>query len=500
MRVRRARRTRRVGAEIRATISIGEVTMALESRPGSSPAALAAPLTTVDHAGIARLVHAVAGLWALVAAVLGALIGLERLDAGSALLDAGAHVQVVALARVALTFGLLGGMLTSAALAAVPGQVGAAALAFPRGASLGAWLWTLGSALVVWSILGNGGPGGGEPAMVELYLMGLGTMTLGLLAVAVVLAATVLAGRGPARSLADAPGLAWSTLVASVALVATLATMLGSLVYVAVDFAYERVAFGGTDGVAAWVGWAMTQPHTALFALPCLGVLLDAVDRATGGGLVGRGIARVGVGIASVAMLEPVTQTTFVLRFSGSGRAVLGSVLPWLVFSSLPLLGVVVVLGVSLWSMQAARARPTGAFVAAFLAVGMVLTGMLGSAVQRIDAFGLAGSVFEEGALVYVAYGAVLATMAMRSLLLGTDGSPRTLGLAALGFLGIVVAALPLYVAGILGQTGGVLAGFDDGGVVGMLNLVSGVGHAIFAMFLLGVAAATGGRMSAASS
>jgi hypothetical protein len=179
---------------------------------------------------------------------------------------------------------------------------------------------------------------------------------------------------------------------------------------------------------------------------------------------------------------------------------VLGSVLPWLVFSSLPLLGVVVVLGVSLWSMQAARARPTGAFVAAFLAVGMVLTGMLGSAVQRIDAFGLAGSVFEEGALVYVAYGAVLATMAMRSLLLGTDGSPRTLGLAALGFLGIVVAALPLYVAGILGQTGGVLAGFDDGGVVGMLNLVSGVGHAIFAMFLLGVAAATGGRMSAASS
>jgi len=100
--------------------------MALDARSGATPAGIAAPFVTVDHVGIARLVHAVAGLWALVAAALGALIGLERLDAGTALVDAGAHVQLVAFARVALTFGLLGGMLTSAALAAVTSPVPAA--------------------------------------------------------------------------------------------------------------------------------------------------------------------------------------------------------------------------------------------------------------------------------------------------------------------------------------------------------------------------------------
>lgn len=473
--------------------------MALDARSGATPAGIAAPFVTVDHVGIARLVHAVAGLWALVAAALGALIGLERLDAGTALVDAGAHVQLVALARVALTFGLLGGMLTSAALAAVPGQVGSAALAFPRGASLGAWLWVGGSGLVVWSIVGNGGPGGGDAAMVELYLMGLGVMTLGLLAVLVVLAATVLAGRAPGRALSDVGGLAWASLVAASALVATLATMLGSLVYVGVDFAYERVAFGATDGIAGWVGWAMSQPHTFLFALPCLGVLVDAVDRATGGAVVGRGIAQVGIGIAGVAMLEPVTQSTFALRLDGGGRDLLAGVLPWAIFSGLPLLGCLAVIGVALRSMQAARAKPTGAFVAAFLAVGMVLTGLLGSAVQRIDALDLAGTAFEEGALVYVAYGALLATVAMRSLMLRDDAAPRTLRLAGLGFLAIVLAALPMYVVGVLDQPAGSLGGFDDGGAVGVLNLVSGGGHALFALFMLGVGAAWGGRMGKAA-
>jgi hypothetical protein len=487
------------GAQIRAPISIGEVTMALDARPGAAPSAVVAPFVTVDHAGIARLVHAVAALWALAAAVLGVLLGLERFDAGTALVDAGAHVQLVALARVALVFGLLGGMLTSAALAAVPGQVGAAALAFPRGASLGAWLWVGGSVLVAWSIVANGGPGGGDAAMVELYLMGLGVMTLGLLAVMVVLAATVLAGRAPGRALADAPGLAWASLVAATSLVVTLATMLGSLVYVGVDFAYERSAFGGADGIGAWLGWATSQPHTFLFALPCLGVLVDAVDRATGGAVVGRTVAQVGTGIAGLAMLEPVTQSTFLLRPEGAGRDVIAGVVPWLIFSGLPLLGCLAVIGVALRSMQAARARPTGAFVAAFLAVGMVLTGLLGSAVQRIDLLGLGGTVFEEGALLYVAYGAVLASVAMRALLLGDDAAPRTLRLAGIGFLAIVLAALPLYVAGVLDQPGGALGGFDDDGIVGVLNLVSGAGHALFVLFLLGVGAAWGGRMAKAA-
>ena len=39
--------------------------MALDARPDAAPSAVVAPFVTVDHAGIARLVHAVAALWAL---------------------------------------------------------------------------------------------------------------------------------------------------------------------------------------------------------------------------------------------------------------------------------------------------------------------------------------------------------------------------------------------------------------------------------------------------
>ena len=182
-------------------------------------------------------------------------------------------------------------------------------------------------------------------------------------------------------------------------------------------------------------------------------------------------------------------------RSDGAGRDLLAGVLPWAIFSGLPLLGCLVVIAVALRSMQAARARPTGAFVAAFLAVGMVFTGLIGSAVQRIDVLDLAGTAFEEGALVYVAYGAVLASMAMRALLAGDDAAPRTLRLAGLGVLAIVLAALPMYALGLLDQPAGSLGGFDDGGAVGALNLVSGAGHALFVLYLLGVGAAWGGRM-----
>ena len=110
------------------------------------------------------------------------------------------------------------------------------------------------------------------------------------------------------------------------------------------------------------------------------------------------------------------------LPWAGSGADLDGfddkisDLVPYALFTLLPLLGLVIVMLVG-----AIAARPPGnletwvrpkftpAFVFAFFGVGMIFVGMLGGALVPITDLGLQGTVFEEGVVVYVVYGAVLA-------------------------------------------------------------------------------------------
>ena len=93
----------------------------------------------------------------------------------------------------------------------------------------------------------------------------------------------------------------------------------------------------------------------------------------------------------------------------------------------------------------------------AFFGLGMIFVGMLGGALLPITDLGLQGTVFEEATLVYVAYGAVLGALGGIAWWL-PKWSGRTvpdgpaIGLALLGVLATVLAALPYYIAGFADQ------------------------------------------------
>ncbi len=119
-----------------------------------------------------------------------------------------------------------------------------------------------------------------------------------------------------------------------------------------------------------------------------------------------------------VGALSAVTQQNLhSLPWSGSGLDTddLGTkfddFVPYALFNLLPVLGVLIVIAIGALSAKGARPSITSPFLFGFLGVSMILVGMLGGVLYPIDDLGLQGTVFEEGALVYVVYGAVLGIM-----------------------------------------------------------------------------------------
>jgi len=103
---------------------------------------------------------------------------------------------------------------------------------------------------------------------------------------------------------------------------------------------------------------------------------------------------------------------------------------------------------------------------------------MIGTALHAIDDLGLQGTVFAEGALIYVVYGTVLAALGGMAhwapKLWGVNlQTAKVLPLAGLGVLATVLASLPSYVAG-----------FDEPrDIYAVLVLV---GHVLMALTVIG--------------
>jgi len=222
---------------------------------------IAAYLTASDHKRIGRLLISVSAIFAIATAIEGAILGIERISPSSSIVDADIIVQLFSALRFDLIFSVAAPMMLGLAVAVVPMQVGARALAFARSAMFGFYLWLFGVILVGSSYLNNGGPGGGNAEMVDLFLIGLGLVIAGLLLISTSVATTVLASRRAGMTLIETPIFSWSALVASVSMLLTLPVVAGAIIYVAVDHAYERATFGATEGVNAWIGWAFTTPN-----------------------------------------------------------------------------------------------------------------------------------------------------------------------------------------------------------------------------------------------
>ena len=472
------------GTQVHATSS--------DSALGAFLVGVGAWATTTDHKRIGRLFIGCALLIAIAAAALGAVIGVERISAtGYSLLDQDSVTQIFSLYRVGLSFGVMLPLLLGVAIAVVPLQVGAKTIAFARLAMFGFWMWLAGVGLAIGSTIANGGPGGGSEKMVDLFLLGMGIAVIGALAAAVSVVTTVLTNRAPGMTLLRVPMSSWSALTGGVALILTLPVLLGTLVYLYVDHRYARVAFGGNKGISDWMGWSLTQPQTYVYVAMGAGVLAEIAAVVSGKRQVLRPVLLTGIAIVSLAALGGATQVQHGVTWTNtSGSDKVKELIPFLIFNALPLLGVLVVLGVSLLGIAKSKPRLVPAMAPALLGLGMVLTGMVGHLVGLFGPAQLAGTVFEEGEFIYVGYGALLIGLAAVSYwgpkLWGRVlPSSAVLGISGLAFLGTVLAALPMYIAGFADQPANVANNFSYGGPQELWNTASAAGHALVAVSVL---------------
>ena len=445
-------------------------------------------LLTTNYQRIGRLMVSVSVLWTLVVVVVGIVLGVERISSTSELIDSTSATQLFSIFRVGLIFGSIAPMTLGIAAAIVPMQIGSQVLAFARAAAFGAYLWFFGMIVVGVSYVGNGGPGGGDPQMVDLFILGLGIVIAGLLLVSASIATTILTSRRAGMTLMDAPIFVWSSLVMTISLILTLPVMAGALIYVAVDHSYERATFGATDGVNAWIGWALTSPQIFLLAISTLGVLAQIVATMNKGKQPLRGGLFIGIGVMSTALIGTVTQSFYSLQLDGELNDVAKSLLPFLMFNALPMLGVLIVLGLCLLAMKNEKAKPSAAFVLAFFGVGMVFTGMLGNALLRITDLKLSNTVFDEAVLVYIGYGVVLGSFGAIAHFCPRIWGRKmptmpVIGLGLLGVLGVVLAALPYYIAGFTNQPASRMTG-DLGDNSQIWNSVAAIGQTIFLIFI----------------
>jgi heme/copper-type cytochrome/quinol oxidase subunit 1 len=453
--------------------------------------------TSTDHKITGRLYLAGGLLGLLATVVVNVLIAVERLDAGDGVLAVEVIPQLLDAQRVGLVFATLLPLVMAACVYAVPLQLGARSIAFPRLASSGFWMWFGGAILTAIALVNNGGTLGGDADAVGLFIAGMGLMAIGLTATAGTVATTVLTTRAPGMTMRRVPPFSWSALVFAVGVVLVLPVLLGTLAYLFLDHRNARTGFGGNEGIFVWAGWIVTQPVTFLFAIPAVGMLAELTPVVFGRRTPVRGVMFGGLALIGMAALAGVTQQNIQnLPWSGSQLNVddLGTkvrdLVPFLLFNALPVLGMLVVLLVVLQTARPgedSRFNFSPAILFAFFGFGMILVGMLGNLLHAADDLALQGTVFDEAVLVYVVYGVVLAAMGATihwapKLWGATIDAAKVLPLALLGVTGTVLAAFPMYIAGFLDQPAGVVYLDDD---LAIWNIIALVGHALMALTVL---------------
>lgn len=454
--------------------------------------------TSTDHKVTGRLFLTGGLLGLLTVLVVNVLIGVERIDGADVALDAEILPQLVDAQRVGLVFAALLPLSMAAVVLFVPLQLGARAIAFPRLASMGFWMWFAGAVLNAVALINNGGTSGLDGDMVGLFIASIGLMAIGLTATAGAVATTILTTRAPGMTMRRVPPFSWSALVYALGTILVMPVLLGTVAYLFLDHRNGRTGFGGNVGIAEWLGWIFTQPATILFAIPTIGLLAELVPVLSGNRTAVRGLLFGGISLVGVAAFAGVAQQSiFNLPWAGSGldTSDLGSkvedLVPYLVFNAIPIVGVLLVLLVSVQTARpsdGSRFQFTPAFPFALFGFGMVFLGLLDNLLYAVDDVGLQGTVFEEGTTLFVVYGTVLGTMGAivhwaPKLWGAVIPAARAVPLALLGVVATLLAALPLSIAGFLDQPAGL--GYEDDDLA-VWNIISLAGHGLMAVTFLG--------------
>lgn len=465
-----------------------EPTTATDALPAPSapaePEGLAGWLSTSDHKRVGRLFLATSLLFLLVAAVLGELLAIERLDSGADLLKDGTFPQVFTLHGETLALLFLVPFLLGLATYLVPLQVGSPEIAFPRGSATAFWGYLVSGSLLLAAYAADGGITGTTSTSVDLYLLSLIVLAASLTLAAISVVTTALAMRAPGLTLLDMPLFTWSVFVGGGLLLLQLPVLAARVIELFISHHYAGEA-GGYAGIGSMWGLPAVYGLVVIAA----GILLEVVPTIAGNRLRFHvaGVAVLGLlGVLGIGGWLTDPEAADDLLYVGMGLA---AVLP-----------AVALLGVLGDTARAGTPKLKAPLVLAVGAALMLLAGAAAGAVQVIEPLELAGTAWETGQAHLVLFGGgVLAAFAglwfWAPKLWGVHLSEKA-GFAVLLLVlgGAVLTAAPDLVAGAAEDLPRGALEFDE---TDLVTTTGGVGVAGAALGSLGVLVGIGSVLAA---
>jgi hypothetical protein len=277
------------------------------------------------------------------------------------------------------------------------------------------------------------------------------------------------------------PLFSWSALIGALGMLIALPVLLGGVIYAFVDHRIGIQANFGTDGVGSWIAWAYSVPAVIVYAIPAVGVAAELMPVTFASPVADarpdlrrhRWSASPPLAVVSMQRVhEPastrasssVTSSTICRRSSSSPACRCSAC--WMVMG----LGGPPPRAV----LRNGRPQVTAAFLFANLGVAMILLGATANAAQAITNLELTGTVFEEGATLFVVYGAAMAVFGgvlfwAPKLWGRVVPELHSMPLVLLALGGTVLAAGSMIIAGFLDQAGGLPV--NDADVAAMLSL-----------------------------
>jgi heme/copper-type cytochrome/quinol oxidase subunit 1 len=457
--------------------------------PAGVPSTFGGVLGSADHKVIGRLFITVSLLMGVVATVMGALAGYERIDTSTSYLENAAQ-QIFTLHSIGAVFLFLLPLVLGVAIVIVPLQVGAATIAFPRAAAGSFWLWLVSGGVLLGAYAINGGPFGGDGEGVDLFLVAFGGVIVALLLATICVVSTVVGLRPPGMTLDRAPLFSWSMLVAGAMWLLSLPVLLATTVLLYVDHRNGRVLFGGTEGIYARIVWVFAQPQLYAFAVPALGFALDVVPVFSRARARHRGVQLSLVALVGMLGFGAWTQAVF----TADGKQVnakLDAQTLYIVMAVLVVIPLLGILGAAFDSLRRGQVRVAAPLVFGIGALLLVLAGAVAGAISTIRDLDLLSppTTWTTGQAHLVLLGVALATVGAAHY-----WAPKLYGrmlrggvamfTAVLFFVGALLLAIPDLVSGLRDQPT-MLVSSDVRDGVEALNAVSLAGGAVVALAVL---------------
>ncbi len=249
---------------------------------------------TVDHKKIGLLYIGMSVVFLVVAGVEALLMRWQLIVPRNTFLSPQIFNQMFTMHGTTMVFFVGMPILIGIGNFAVPLQIGARDMAFPRLNALGFWVTLFGGLLVYFSFLTGGAPDFGwfayapltektfarGPAA-DLWALGLIVSGIGTVTAAVNFVATILGMRAPGMSLWKIPFFSWTILWTSVQILLALPPLTAALIMVVFDRQLGAHFFDAQTGGSSYLWqhmfWFFGHPEVYILILPGFGMIAEIV-------------------------------------------------------------------------------------------------------------------------------------------------------------------------------------------------------------------------------